>query len=71
MYQALLSSGGRKAAEKLLKKISKKDEHVRYIIGACRITYCSEDLKPSATIRFGLENRSSSKQIAANEGAEG
>jgi len=71
MYQAILSSGGRKAAKKVLKKISEKDEHVRYIIEACHRTYCSKDLKPSATIRFGVKNRASSKQIAANEGTEG
>ena len=71
MYQAILSSGGREAAKKVLKKISEKDEHVRYIIEACHRTYCSKDLKPSATIRFGVKNRASSKQIAANEGTEG
>jgi len=50
MYQAILSSGGRKAAKKALKKISVKDAHVRYIIEACRTTYCSKDLKRSATV---------------------
>ncbi|CAL4890174.1 unnamed protein product [Urochloa decumbens] len=72
MYQALLSSGRRKAAKKLLKRISKDDDHVRYIIDASRMTYYSEDLKPPATIRFGSKNRASSKQIVTtNEGTEG
>nr|XP_034598491.1 pentatricopeptide repeat-containing protein At4g04790, mitochondrial isoform X3 [Setaria viridis] len=71
MYQALLSSGCWKAAKKLLKTISKEDEHVRYIINACHMTYCKEDLKPSATIKFGSKNRASSKQRATNEATEG
>ncbi|KAF8685933.1 hypothetical protein HU200_043855 [Digitaria exilis] len=71
MYQALLSSGGRKAAKKLLKNISKEDEHVRYIIDACRMTYYSEDFKPSATVRSRSKNKASSKQRATSEGTEG
>ncbi|OEL36115.1 Pentatricopeptide repeat-containing protein [Dichanthelium oligosanthes] len=71
MYQALLSSGDRKAAKKLLKTIPKEDDHVRYIIDGCRMTYCSEGFKPSATIRSGSKSRASSKQRATNEGTEG
>jgi hypothetical protein len=70
MYQALLSSGCRKAAKKLLKTISKEDEHVRYIIDACCMTYC-EDLKPSATIKSRSKKRASSKKRATNATSEG
>ncbi|KAJ1277772.1 hypothetical protein BS78_04G028900 [Paspalum vaginatum] len=68
MYQAFLSSGGHRAAKKLLKKISKEDEHVRYIIDACHMTYCGEDFKPSATVRSSSKKRARSKQKAANKG---
>ncbi|AQK68194.1 pentatricopeptide repeat-containing protein At4g04790, mitochondrial [Zea mays] len=66
MYQAFLSSGGRKAAKKLLKKIQKEDAHVRYITYACRATYCSKDFKPSATVRLSSKGRARSKPT--NEG---
>jgi hypothetical protein len=66
MYQAFLSSGGRKAAKKLLKKIQKEDAHVRYITDACRATYCSKDFKPSATVRLSSKGRARSKPT--NEG---
>lgn len=68
MYQAFLSAGGRKAAKKLLKTIAKEDDHVRYIIDACNTTYCSEDFKPSATVRKSSKKRARSKQKATNEG---
>lgn len=68
MYQAFLSSGGRKAAKKLLKTIPKEDDHVRYITDACRTTYYSEDFKPSATVRLSSKKRAKSKQKATNKG---
>jgi len=68
MYQAFLSSGGRKAAKKLLKTIPKEDDHVRYIIDACHTTYYSEDSKPSATVRLSSKKRARSKQKATNKG---
>ncbi|KAL1567046.1 pentatricopeptide repeat-containing protein, mitochondrial-like isoform X1 [Salvia divinorum] len=39
MYQALLASGDKKSAERLLKKIPKCDTHVRCVIKACQETY--------------------------------
>ncbi|CAD6248178.1 unnamed protein product [Miscanthus lutarioriparius] len=68
MYQAFLSSGGCKAAKKLLKTIPKEDDHVRYIIDACHTTYYSEDSKPSATVRLSSKKRARSKQKATNKG---
>ncbi|WVZ77992.1 hypothetical protein U9M48_025776, partial [Paspalum notatum var. saurae] len=69
MYQAFLSSGGQKAAKEHLKTISKEDEHVRYIIDACRMTYCSKDFKPSATFSLSSKERARSKQKAAKRGS--
>ncbi|XP_062218123.1 pentatricopeptide repeat-containing protein At4g04790, mitochondrial-like isoform X2 [Phragmites australis] len=68
MYQALSSSGRWKAAKKLLKEISKEDDHVRYIIDSCHMTYYSEEFKPPATIRFSSKKSASSKQRATNKG---
>ncbi|CAN6234102.1 unnamed protein product [Urochloa humidicola] len=70
MYQALLSSGRRKAAKKLLKTISKEDDHVRYIIDASRMT-CYSEVKPSATIRLGSKDTASSKRMVTNAGTDG
>lgn len=39
MYQALLSSGQRQAARKLLNTVPKDDPHVRFIVHSCRTTY--------------------------------
>ncbi|KAL5736070.1 hypothetical protein ACOSQ2_030858 [Xanthoceras sorbifolium] len=39
MYQALLASGDRHSARRLLSKIPKDDPHVRCIIHACKSTY--------------------------------
>lgn len=61
MCQALFSSGQRKAAGKLLRKIPIEDHHVRYIINSCKMTYYSQGYKPSAAIR------PSSGKIAATE----
>ncbi|XP_020269191.1 pentatricopeptide repeat-containing protein At4g21880, mitochondrial-like isoform X1 [Asparagus officinalis] len=44
MYEALLVSGQRKKASKLLKKIEKDDPHVNYIIKSCKETF----MKPSS-----------------------
>ncbi|KAL6629199.1 hypothetical protein ACP70R_028964 [Stipagrostis hirtigluma subsp. patula] len=68
MYQALFSSGKRKAAKKLLIKIPKEDDHVRYIIDSCRMTYYNEDFKPSVTVRSSSEKRASSKHISIKNG---
>ncbi|GJM90129.1 hypothetical protein PR202_ga06379 [Eleusine coracana subsp. coracana] len=57
MYQALFSSGNRKAAKKLLKTIPKEDAHVRYIIESCHIQYYSEDFKLSATFRSSSKTK--------------
>ncbi|CAA0813936.1 Pentatricopeptide repeat-containing protein -mitochondrial [Striga hermonthica] len=39
MYQALLASGDRKSAAKVLNKIKQDDPHVRIVLRACRNTY--------------------------------
>ncbi|GJN18922.1 hypothetical protein PR202_gb06134 [Eleusine coracana subsp. coracana] len=57
MYQALFSSGSRKAAKKLLKTIPKEDAHVRYIIESCHIQYYSKDFKLSAAFRSSSETK--------------
>ncbi|KAL6888546.1 hypothetical protein ACP4OV_009572 [Aristida adscensionis] len=70
MYQVLLSSGNRKAAKDLLKKIPKKDEHVRYIIGSCRRAYYNEDFKPSVVVRSSSKKSASSKHTATKNGGK-
>lgn len=39
MYQALLASGSKKLAAKLLQKIPTEDDHVWCVIKACQQTY--------------------------------
>jgi hypothetical protein len=59
MYEALLSSGGRKAAKKLLKTIPKEDVHVRYIIDSCFMKYYGKDFKLTSSY---LSSKSSANQ---------
>nr|UPT48576.1 pentatricopeptide repeat protein AaPPR352 [Agave angustifolia] len=45
MYQALLASGARKKASKVLEKIAKDDPHVKYIIKACNSMFIEPSTK--------------------------
>uniref|UniRef100_A0A0A9CL56 Pentacotripeptide-repeat region of PRORP domain-containing protein n=1 Tax=Arundo donax TaxID=35708 RepID=A0A0A9CL56_ARUDO len=67
MYQALFSSGRQKEAKKMLKEIPKGDDHVRYIIDSCHMTYYSESFNPSATARISSQKSACSKQIDTKE----
>ncbi|PKU85832.1 Pentatricopeptide repeat-containing protein [Dendrobium catenatum] len=42
MYQALLASDEINEASNILKRITKDDPHVRYIIESCKATYCKK-----------------------------
>ncbi|XP_020593997.1 pentatricopeptide repeat-containing protein At4g04790, mitochondrial isoform X2 [Phalaenopsis equestris] len=42
MYQALLASGDINAASNILKRITKDDPHVRYVIESCKATYSNK-----------------------------
>ncbi|XP_044465617.1 pentatricopeptide repeat-containing protein At4g21880, mitochondrial isoform X2 [Mangifera indica] len=42
MYQALLASGDRKSARKILSKIPKDDPHVRMVFKACKSTFSAQ-----------------------------
>lgn len=43
MYQALLASGNKKSAAKILSKIPRDDEHVCCVIKACQQKYGKAD----------------------------
>ncbi|XP_073273049.1 pentatricopeptide repeat-containing protein At4g04790, mitochondrial-like isoform X1 [Primulina huaijiensis] len=61
MYQALLASGERVSAAKMLNKISKDDPHVLCVIQACQKTY----LKPSSVEK---NQKKKKKALAATLG---